>query len=377
MKIGERVRATGRAALGLEDVGIGTITKLYPDGKCDAEFEFCKMSGVPQTVFTSVDKLEQEEREHISNTRHTFGFKTDHGDIDFNIDMEDISEQLRQLSPDFENEATILESLFQSIADTHFRVTNAGSMNPGKSMLFNAILKRKEVFKTSDIRQTTINQEEEMNSSIRLIDTPGCNSSNLEDDDEAAVAFRKSDLILFVHNIATGGLTKAELSTLQFIKNVFGSDDFLHRTCIICTRIDSTADEDETKRNAEEIQFQLKEYLLKEYLNLELDILFASPISYFQGLNANKADKKDEAKSLISFSGIEKVKEYINNKSKRVGKRGKKQIGDLANRLSHIQSETKEVSENLSVSYHNELQQAIDTWGTTIQKIRPAWEECR
>jgi hypothetical protein len=56
VKIGERVRHLTR-----DDVGIGEIVAIYPDGRCDALFRSCTFSGVPLSTFASVE-LEEQER---------------------------------------------------------------------------------------------------------------------------------------------------------------------------------------------------------------------------------------------------------------------------------------------------------------------------
>jgi DNA helicase-4 len=50
MNVGDRVRHIER-----DDVGIGTLTAIYPNGNADAEFPGCTFSGVPLATFISLE----------------------------------------------------------------------------------------------------------------------------------------------------------------------------------------------------------------------------------------------------------------------------------------------------------------------------------
>lgn len=66
VEVGTHVRHLGRL-----DVGKGRITKIYPDGHCDAEFAGCIFSWVPTRIFCSVEdferaRLRQEEQARVA-----------------------------------------------------------------------------------------------------------------------------------------------------------------------------------------------------------------------------------------------------------------------------------------------------------------------
>ncbi len=55
VEVGTPVRHLGRL-----DVGEGRVTKIYPDGHCDAEFAGCKFSWLPVSCFCSVEDFQRE-----------------------------------------------------------------------------------------------------------------------------------------------------------------------------------------------------------------------------------------------------------------------------------------------------------------------------
>lgn len=66
IEVGTRVRHTGRP-----DVGEGWITKIYPDGNCDAEFAGCTFSWISSRSFCSAEdfnrkQLKQEEQVRVA-----------------------------------------------------------------------------------------------------------------------------------------------------------------------------------------------------------------------------------------------------------------------------------------------------------------------
>lgn len=238
-----------------------------------------------------------------------------------------IRDVLGSESEDFEN----IKNLLSASSDKKFRIVNAGPMNPGKSTLFNAILNKGEIFKTADARQTSVAQEESWKNDIVLIDTPGCNSTVLEDNVESLAAFRKADFITFVHNINTGGLNDAELRILSHIKTIFGETDFQSRVCIVCNRIDDIEDDQTLIRNRNEINSQVQ-----DNLGMELKLYCVSPLNYLEGLKCAAAGKKEEAQLFIESSKMSEFLDAIDT-AIATGKRGMSQLKSFVDKLEKMQ----------------------------------------
>lgn len=64
IEVGTRVRHLGRL-----DAGEGRITKIYPDGNCDAEFAGCTFSWIPLSSFCSVDDYNRERMQKEEQAR--------------------------------------------------------------------------------------------------------------------------------------------------------------------------------------------------------------------------------------------------------------------------------------------------------------------
>ena len=67
VEVGTHVRHLGRL-----DVGEGRITKIYPDGRCDAEFVGCTFSWIPTGSLCSVEDFERERWRQEEQTRMAF-----------------------------------------------------------------------------------------------------------------------------------------------------------------------------------------------------------------------------------------------------------------------------------------------------------------
>ena len=123
-----------------------------------------------------------------------------------------------------------------------FLIVNAGSMNHGKSSLFNSILDREE-FKVRDVRETTTSRGTPWIDDVELVDTPGLNADE-GDDIEAHNAYRRANMIVFVHNIKVGELHRAELDGINAIKWLFSDEKyFWNHFCLVFTNLDAANNE--------------------------------------------------------------------------------------------------------------------------------------
>ena len=122
-------------------------------------------------------------------------------------------------------------------------IVNAGVMNHGKSSLFNSLID-KNVFPEEDVRTTIETQIEQWDNDVFLIDTPGL-SAELADDKVAYEAYRRANVILFVHRVDTGELHKNGLEGLNKIKSLFPDEKFFaEHLCLVLTSIDDQSARD-------------------------------------------------------------------------------------------------------------------------------------
>lgn len=285
--------------------------------------------------------------------------------------IKNIIKTLKMLPEDFEEEIEQLEVWQTTPHDTVIRIANAGPMNPGKSTLFNAFLRKKEVFKTADRRQTSVCQEEPWKEGFALLDTPGCNSVVFEDNKESVSAFRRADFILFVHDIMTGGLINDEINVLKNLLTVFGKKDFLNRVYFVCVRIDD-ADEDAIKRNRSEIVTQLK-----DNLDVSLRLFCVSSQYYLRGVQCEENGDKEEAEIWYEASNMRELLDFIDTSTGKYGKRTPINLNALAKKLSEVRKTRQTELEKERKAFFQDQNEVRAAWQDAMNNIRPAWERCR
>ena len=120
-------------------------------------------------------------------------------------------------------------------------IINAGSMNHGKSSLFNSLLD-KSVFAENDIRETLVMSEDvPWLEDVFLVDTPGLNAEDT-DDAEAYKAYKRANMVIFVHTVKAGELKERELNAINLIKNVLGEKYFWEHFCLALTFLDAESE---------------------------------------------------------------------------------------------------------------------------------------
>lgn len=223
---------------------------------------------------------------------------------------------LRALGSEFSDDADCLEAYAQSADEGRFVIANAGTTNTGKSTLFNALLGHDEAFKTADVRETTVCRDIGWDNGTVFTDTPGCGSCAAADDREAAKAYRRADLVLFVHNLSTGGLQRDEMNVLESVRRYMGDADFRERTIIIGTRLDSCPGDTATV-NRKECEDQIK-----EELGVVLKFIAVSPKRHFRGLKLAAEGNGAKAQGFIAAGGVENLANVLMTERDRLGKRG-------------------------------------------------------
>ena len=241
-----------------------------------------------------------------------------------------IVQRIRALGPEFAADADTLEAYLQYSGESRCIIANAGTTNTGKSTLFNALLGREEVFRTADIRETTVCRDAGWGGGIVLTDTPGCGSCSAADDREAAKAYQRADLVVFVHNIATGGMQRDEMDVLKAVMRHMGRKDFRQRTVIVGTRKDACS-EAEAQVNRNECLDQVK-----RELGVDLPFFATSPKRHFRGMKLFAEGKKKDAGVLFAAAGVEDLAKHLRGISGTLGKRGLGRFDSLRQKLKKL-----------------------------------------
>ena len=238
-----------------------------------------------------------------------------------------IVQRIRALGPEFAEDADTLEAYLMSSGEKRFTIANAGTTNTGKSTLFNAFLGKEEAFRTADVRETTVCRDIAWGPRMVLVDTPGCGSCSAADDREAAKAYRRADLVVFVHNLATGGLKRDEMEVLESVCRYMGEKDFRERTVVVGTRIDCCPG-GTAAVNRRECEAQL----LSE-LGARLRFFEVSPKRYFRGLQMAAGGEQDKAKVFFASSGVDSLASSIRAFAGKSGRRGLNRFDGLREKI--------------------------------------------
>ena len=178
-------------------------------------------------------------------------------------------------------------------------IINAGVMNHGKSSLFNSLLD-KNIFPEEDIRKTVALQTELWRDNVYLIDTPGLSAETV-DDAVAYEAYRRANVILFVHRVDTGELHRAGLEGLNKIKSLFADQKFFtDHLCLVLTSID----EQSARENLDAIRDKALADI-KNFCGLSgFKVFCVSNTRYKQG-------KEENEEFFVAESGIPELRDYL------------------------------------------------------------------
>lgn len=194
-----------------------------------------------------------------------------------------------------------LQDQFQELqnSESNFYIVNAGRMNSGKSSLFNSLAKKKEMFPTKDVRTTIVKSEKKFTREIYFVDTPGLDAKE-EDDKEAFSAYKKADLILFIHTPNIGEMHQSEIDSINKIAALFpDKDSFWQRFCLVFTFKEAMEEADFEKIKGKSLMD-----IKKHCGNKQFPIFIVSNDDYWRGID----EKEPE---LIEMSGINELKEFI------------------------------------------------------------------
>ena len=186
-------------------------------------------------------------------------------------------------------------------ADT-VKIVNTGMVSSGKSSLYNLLTDNTTVerFPTGAARTTT-DADTYCYKNMEYIDTPGIDVREADDE----IAFRtvmESDIILMVHNIKTGPLTRSESDWLARIADGMKDVKMCRRRMIfVCTWKDTR----EHDQGYGEIISEVKKMVF-DAVGTEIPFFDVSIKKYLDGVKKGKA-------VLCEKSGITELKTFVEN----------------------------------------------------------------
>jgi len=271
------------------------------------------------------------------------------------------------------NEISSLINMQKAIHENQITVTCVGLYKHGKSTLLNVLIKDFEykTFKTADVRETTLNKTVVYND-IKYVDTPGLNA-NKDDDKKVMEAIQNSDITLFVHNITTGELNKAEIEFLTKVEKYWSNpQEFIERTIFVLSRIDDIGNREDIEKTSKKMKEQIQDIFDSDCL-----ITPISPMDYRDGVIENEEE-------LILESNIKILKEDIallsknfkedieNTKIKRFEKKYWELYQKLNNKLKSNQTKIKHLQEEKKrkdIEFKNDISKIENTLKSMYSRI--------
>lgn len=180
------------------------------------------------------------------------------------------------------------------------RIAVFGKYNHGKSTLLNTII-GKDVFKTSDKRETVKNQTHQYQNVI-WVDTPGLDADVTGQDDKEARngAFTTADVLFLVHNLKSGELDKYEVNYYRSL--MAQKKDYQKRMFLILTQADQVTPE----------QLNQVVSVIKKQLP-ELTTFVVSATRYAKGVIENKPPLVERSGMTALFNLVTSLSAEIKN----------------------------------------------------------------
>lgn len=212
---------------------------------------------------------------------------------------------MRNYVAEFEAKAKKLQDEIDAIeskGDTNnVYIVNVGSMNHGKSSLFNSLLNR-NAFKAQDKRETKEPSDALWFDSVYLTDTPGLHADDV-DDQKAREAYRKANMLVFVHTIKNGELHLPEIEALNALKalfNEYGEKFFWEHFCLVLTFLEEVIDEDDRIIIIDKILGDIS----RKCGGKDFPLFVVSNSIYADGI-------EEQDSELIEFSGINQLRDFL------------------------------------------------------------------
>lgn len=185
---------------------------------------------------------------------------------------------------------------------------------------------------------------------VYLIDTPGLNAEE-SDDLEAYNAYRRANMIVFVHTVKAGELKERELNSINIIKNVLGEKYFWSHFCLAMTFLEAKSAPD-----IEEITKKILTDIAKTCGGKDFPYFFISNSRYKKGsaemmleINAergrlqNEITRKTTALESRQRDFLYKVQSAVDNY-----RSDRQQLSNMQSRLDSARSELNDLRNKLN-----------------------------
>lgn len=260
-------------------------------------------------------------------------------------------------------------------------IVNAGRMNHGKSSLFNSLL-NKPVFAVDDIRTTMTRQDADFSQDVVMVDTPGLDADS-SDDKVAFDAYRRANLIVFVHTVKTGAVERDDIDSLnRMAKEAVSPEYFWRHFVLVFSNIDEYDADDAGDSKKMRIIEEESLRNIKSGCGEHDFPIFRVSNAYFQ--DGNEANSEQ----LIAMSGIRELKEYIlahldawrQEQTQRMEQRflqAKREI------MEAIQGERKTVADTMAakagrfLDWEKSVKEKLDKFRAEIEDTHNAWCEAK
>lgn len=237
------------------------------------------------------------------------------------------------------------QGALRNLDGTAVKIVNTGMVSSGKSSLYNLLTDNAttERFPTGAARTTTI-ADAYSYKDIEYIDTPGIDVRDV-DDEIAYQTVMESDIILMVHNIKTGPLTRSESDWLARIAGGMKNLEMCkHRIIFICTWKDTR----EHEHGYQEILEEVKKMVF-DAVGTEIPFFDVSIKKYLDGIKKGK-------EVLCEKSGITVLKAFVE---------------DYATQYANIKNEyVLNTYEQIAAEVRSSLEQSCNDRKRTIEKKR-------
>lgn len=225
--------------------------------------------------------------------------------------------------------STQLQGAISNLHNSKIKIVNTGMVSSGKSSLYNVLTENTltERFPTGAAR-TTMCADSFCYRNVLYIDTPGIDVKDI-DDEIAFSTIVEADIVVIVHNIKTGPLTRAESEWIKRISASMPNEKVRKkRLLFVCTWKDMRE-----KEEGYETLFREVCNMVFDAVGTIINVCDVSVLKYQAGL-------KKEKPILCKNSGIPELreiidvmgKEYSNNKMQYA----REQYIDVSNRVEKI-----------------------------------------
>lgn len=253
-----------------------------------------------------------------------------------------------------------LHALQTKQTEKRVKIVNTGMVSSGKSSLYNLLIQSDdEFFPTGAARTTTKASYYDCNH-ISYIDTPGIDVRS-EDDVMAFNTIIEGDIIMMIHNIRTGPLSRSEVEWLErIVQNMSSTEMCQSRMIFVVSWKDTREKDDDYTDMLQELKHQLF-----DIIGTEIPVFEISSKKYQQGVQKNK-------QGLINSSGVVELKTYLEQYAETYLEK-KRSIDEL-----EYQTFLREVQDMLTQKSQSRIiqrEKIVERNQTAAKTKRTAWQD--